>query len=401
MGDDKMIRSKLTLLSLLITFNVVYSGCPFKQMANSERSGRESRETREIADPETSTPNGCTCNSLCGATIEDGFTNDWCNVEGSCGEYTILIGYWDWCLYKDSSKPDNTALDWRTKHDQLWAEIKADGSYGEFFPTDAFTESLITSFENEWDVMPAGRRKAIHSVAAVCPFTIDISADSPFTGLFKTGQTAGFIRLGGATDFTSSLTPGMTPGIGVKFLRSGTSSANFVALRELSPLPDNSHNFFQATLKNHLPDQHPTDAAQLALALRFCSTGHCITKVGLSNVCTHDQDGTEYPDPTFPFQVAFEPTGDVNFPDAAPDSMWDFLNQFIALAPGTRLYTIRAMISPTESIVLGDVVTSDECVSSNFGDTKMFFKHQWIEEDIALRPEWADAYYEDCYCNTP
>ena len=114
--------------------------------------------------------------------------------------------------------------------------------------------------------------------------------------------------MGGATDFTSVLTPGLTPGIGVKFLRSGTSSANFVALRELNPLPDNSHNFFGATLKNHLPATIE-DAATVALAVRFCSTGHCVTKVGLSNVCTHDQDGNEYPDPIFPFQVAFEPTG--------------------------------------------------------------------------------------------
>ena len=40
-----------------------------------------------------------------------------------------------------------------------------------------------TTFENEWDVMPAGRQKAIHGVGAVCPFTVDVSADSPFTGL--------------------------------------------------------------------------------------------------------------------------------------------------------------------------------------------------------------------------
>ena len=51
-------------------------------------------------------------------------------MEGSCGEYTIFIGYWDWCLYKDSSKPDNTALDWQTKHDQLWAEIKVEEHFG-------------------------------------------------------------------------------------------------------------------------------------------------------------------------------------------------------------------------------------------------------------------------------
>ena len=95
-------------------------------------------------------------------------------------------------------------------------------------------------------------------------------------------------------------------------------------------------------------------------------------------------------------------TGDVSFPDAAPDSITDFLNQFEALAPGSRLYTVKAKQNPQDpGYVLGDVVTSDECVSSKFGDTKMFFKHQWIEEDIALRPEWSDAYYEDCFCNIP
>ena len=65
------------------------------------------------------------------------------------------------------------------------------------------------------------------------------------------------------------------------------------------------------------------------------------------------------------------------------------------------MYTIRAMRYPgdTEMVVLGDIITMDECVSSNYGDTKLFFKHQWIEEDAALKPEWADAYFSECYCN--
>ena len=208
--------------------------------------------------------------------------------------------------------------------------------------------------------------------------------------------------MGPAADFTSSLTPGMTPGVSIKFLRSGTSSANFVMIHSLGPLPDDNHNFFSTPIANHIPASAP-DTSTNILANRFCSTGHCITKVGLSNVCTHDQDGTEYLDPIFPFKVIFEPTGDVNFPNAPPDSMTDFLNQFKEFGIGTELYTIKAMRSPddVEGFVLGNAVTADECVSSNFGDTKMFFKHQWIEEDIALMPEWSQSYYEDCYCNTP
>ena len=57
-------------------------GCPFQRNKNLPKSSRETRSVKEVADPETSTPNGCTCNSLCGATIEDGFTKDWCTVEG-------------------------------------------------------------------------------------------------------------------------------------------------------------------------------------------------------------------------------------------------------------------------------------------------------------------------------
>ena len=103
------------------------------------------------------------------------YFQDWCTVEGSCGEYSLSWGHWDYCWYKDSSKPDYLALNWETKHDQLWSEIKSDSSLGEYYPTQMFTESLITTFENEWDVLPEGRNKAIHGNGAICPFTVDVS----------------------------------------------------------------------------------------------------------------------------------------------------------------------------------------------------------------------------------
>ena len=47
-------------------------------------------------------------------------------MDGDCGNYDLIFGYWDHCLYKDSSKPDYVALDWKTKHDQIWAEVNRD-----------------------------------------------------------------------------------------------------------------------------------------------------------------------------------------------------------------------------------------------------------------------------------
>merc|ERR1712088_941375 len=104
-----------------------------------------------------------------------------------------------------------------------------------------------------------------------------------------------------------------------------------------------NHNFFAFPLSNHLPVPTDPDIPTTVLAQKFCTTGHCITKVGLSNVCTHDQEGTEYPDPIFPFKVSFDPNPEVSFPDAAPGSMTEFLDQFKAIPVGTKLYTIKAM----------------------------------------------------------
>ena len=46
------------------------SKCPF---SSQEPEVEEPEKAKEVADPETTTPYGCTCTSLCGATVEDGF----------------------------------------------------------------------------------------------------------------------------------------------------------------------------------------------------------------------------------------------------------------------------------------------------------------------------------------
>ena len=77
--------------------------------------------------------------------------------------------------------------------------------------------------------MPEGRQKYLHGVGAVCKFTLDIQ-DSPYTGLFKNGVQTGIIRIGSALDIGggSEYGAGLFPGAGIKFLRTGKSSGNFV-----------------------------------------------------------------------------------------------------------------------------------------------------------------------------
>ena len=74
----------------------------------------------------------------------------------------------------------------------------------------------------------------------------------------------------------------------------------------MESVPD-KNNFFSSPLSNHIPTKNSSNIQ----SQRFCTTGHCINKVGLSNICTHDQDGIEYEDPVFPFKVTLEPTVEI------------------------------------------------------------------------------------------
>ena len=122
-----------------------------------------------------------------------------------------------------------------------------------------------------------------------------------------------------------------------------------------------------------------------------------MTKVGISHWTTHDQDGYQVETPNFPFKFSFE-AADVNFPEEAPANLDVFLSQFTTLRAGTKLYTVKTHSGPVdhEGTELGSLVTTKKCVTSRFGDTKLFFRHRPISEDEALKPEWGEAYQNDC-----
>ena len=107
----------------------------------------------------------------------------------------------------------------------------------------------------------------------------------------------------------------------------------------------------------------------------------------------YDQDGNEEV-PIFPYKIALKPTGEVNFRDE-PSNNRDFLQQFVDLIPdGTTLYTFITYSDPKDvyGTEMGKLVIVDGCYPTKFGDDELFFKHQRLEEDIALRPEWENDY---------
>ena len=59
---------------------------------------------------------------------------------------------------------------------------------------------------------------------------------------------------------------------------------------------------------------------------------------------------------------------------------------------GSKLFSIYAFDQPEElggvEALIGSFVTDSLLLTSYWGDEHMYFRHQRMDDDIALRPEW-------------
>merc|ERR1712166_166916 len=147
------------------------------------------------------------------------------------------------------------------------------------------------------------------------------------------------------------------------------------------------YDFFESTFSNHVA---PDDA--LVQLGKFQQASGCIDMVGLSDACTYTQAGEKVDEPVFPFEVWFEPTGSVSFADQKKSNA-DLLAELSGIPDGTEIFSVHAFASPADKkegkqITLGTLTSTGTCHQSVFGDLDLFFRHQRMEEDFAMVPEW-------------
>lgn len=333
-------------------------------------------------EPETdNTVDGCKCTSKCSPTVDDGYACDWCNVPAGCGKSSWVNGQWDYCVYDEMK--DWEAQDHKTKMDTIWKDMTAPDVIGKSAPVkdplsvvhQMVTESMRTTMDMHRDVLPKGRSKVIHAQGVHCKFDLKID-NSPYTGIFSAGTKAGIIRMGSGT----SLKQDIFPGIGVKFFRSGVHSANFVALRATGP--GGSMDFFNGDISNHV-----APPPELQALMKFQQASNCISMVGLSDVCTYDQNGAKATRPNFPFELLFRAV-DFRIPESKHTDE-ELLKELSRIPTGTHLYDVYAKASPKATPQkFGELRTTSACVQSLFGDNKLAFKHQRMEADFQQRPQW-------------
>jgi len=247
--------------------------------------------------------------------------------------------------------------------------------------TGIIGESVVTSFIASADVFPVGgRKKYIHSVGVTGGIRFDSDPGHAYTGLFD-GAEHGVMRLSSAKQPTAG--GGTAPGMGVKFFRDGRPSANFVAMYSLDGQPTTDKNFFAHDWNNHIP---MTDNFGLKIiAAKFWQASYCPLMVGLSDLSS-DASGKAG---VFPFNLNFHPL----ISSTRVDSDYaTCLKNLESIPVGTKLFEVRAQAAPQDAgVLIGTVTITDAFKSSKFGDEELFFKHQHMEDDYNLHPEWLSA----------
>lgn len=287
------------------------------------------------------------------------------------------------------------------KQAQLWRKITATDSVGKSSPTKSaigtvgsiMGSSMRTPFDTHWDVLPEGRTKVIHSQGVHCEFELDVADGSPYTGLFAAGTSKGIMRMGSATSLDKlghglpmgSATSLVFPGLAIKFLRDGVHSGNFVTLRLGGAAP--GFKFFDAELTKIV-----NPPAAFRALMKFDQASDCTAMVGLSDVCAFAQDGTPAEKVKFPYDIRFAASSDAIYLPDEKMSDDELLDHLSSIEPGTHLFNVFAMESPTaEKAPLGKLTTTSQCVRSLFGDLNLFFRHQRMEEDFIAEPGWVET----------
>ena len=115
-------------------------------------------------------------------------------------------------------------------------------------------------------------------------------------------------------------------------------------------------------------------------------------------MATYDEAGNKVANPVFPFKLDFEPNSAVKnkFSNAQPSDPMNYLNDLKSIPAGTVLYHMYGWTAPPQiggkRVLIGDLKLQSQMVTSKWGDTVYYVRHQFLDDDIKLKPEWTPYY---------
>jgi hypothetical protein len=264
------------------------------------------------------------------------------------------------------------------KQDFLWNSRILKSKYDQLPPLKKidivalFLTALKTKMDLQSDEAPINWKKAIHAHGIVAKIKFIPTNNTSFSGLFK-GADYGLLRLSVTGDPSDR---GFAPGLAIKLFVDENPSGNFSALVSLVG-QDKNYNFFANELSNIVPIAK--SLGPIITNLIFTRVTKYPTKLYLEDLGEINQQGQKESKADYPAQVFLVPNSSIKF----PESPHDFRNDLATIPTGTSLYSVYGVSQEEansnnrqKAQVIGHIETMSEFVSSFYGDSQLFFRHQ-------------------------
>lgn len=239
------------------------------------------------------------------------------------------------------------------------------------------------------DVAPKRWKKHLHRRGSVAKVKIVPTGSHAYTGAFQ-GAPCALVRL--SLTYRPSKKRDVAPGLALKILRDDMRSANVSALYRLEG-QKKDYNFFANPLSNIVPIG--TEIGLKLVHAIFRRVTDYPEELLVDEFATYTSTGKKESAPKGPRQIFFVPNPALKMKSSEHDVRKDFHT----IKEGTVLYSIHAVDDKhkdfnyfdydkehigkflKDSTKIADIVTTSKFVSSEFGDTGIFFRHE-------MRPEY-------------
>jgi hypothetical protein len=301
------------------------------------------------------------------------------------------------------SYEDNTA---QWKQDFLWSRILEDTSGDQYMnPIKTLFQvshkAYLMAMTNTHTDIREGHKKTTHGRGAHARGHFAWKKNE-YTGMFQQADNC-IIRMANAAEPGTLAMSAYGPNLAVKCTRDGVEAANMQFLWQLdgyAVIPENtskSCSYFEAPLCNHIP-LRDTIAGALKDTFGpgfFAKADPHAMLVGVSQMASHQQDGSQVSKPHFPFALVLNPTPALNYVKCDFNNYTSQLQNLEAAglaSPGQVLYEVHAVREPppekgpsASSLQhIGSLVLDSPFSTSTFGDTELFFRHTFFQEELEI-----------------
>lgn len=300
-------------------------------------------------------------------------------------------------VHASVSESENTlsryeALKGCEKQEILWEKIESTkhkklpdfAKFGLFQLLGMGVQALKNKGYRYSDFSPENWKKYLHRRGSVAKVKFIPAENSEYTGFFN-GADCALLRL--SLTYKPTKKRAFATGLALKILRDGRPSANVSALYKLDG-QGKDYDFFKYPLSNIVP-------MGLTLPLKmvhnlFSRVSDYPEEVLLDHLGDFDQFGNKEVRAKSPRQVFFVPNTRIE----SSSEKHDVRNDFHKIPTGTKVYSVYALDKNKETysyrdykdsdiqkflkqaVHVGDIVTTSPFISSEFGDTGIFFRHE-------------------------